>query len=222
MQPRKRLPPQSQKNREAKVALYYTTRLKRQSTIFWTQIITPLIGLQFWNFVYAKISSSQTNSRWPRFEIPFGSENMDFVTLPIWAYDFSIFFLLSFFFFFFFFFFFQRYLRFTISQLLFDLGLPNLVHSFLMTIPIGVFRFILKFLFFIEFSTFEICSGLSRFSPLDMRLCREANSPGARWVLQKKLASEKMSVPMLSKEPQEQEKIRYFRKFGSEHLHFAS
>ena len=29
-----------------------------------------------------------------------------------------------------------------------------------MTIPPGVIRFILKFLFFIDFSTFEICSGL--------------------------------------------------------------
>ena len=155
MQPRQRLPPQTQKNREAKVALYYTTRLKRQSAIFWTQIISPLTGLQFWNFVYAKISSSQTSSRWPRFEIPIGSENMDLVTLPFWAYDFSIFFLLSFF---------QRYLRFKISQLLFVLGLWNLVHSFLMTIPPGVFRFISKFLFFIEFSTFQICSGLVKFS----------------------------------------------------------
>ena len=158
VQPRQRLPPQTQKNREAKVALYYTTRLKRQSAIFWTQIISPLTGLQFWNFVYAKISSSQTSSRWPRFEIPIGSENMDLVTLPFWAYDFSIFFLSSSSFFF------QRYLRFKISQLLFVLGLWNLVHSFLMTIPPGVFRFISKFLFFIEFSTFQICSGLVKFS----------------------------------------------------------
>ena len=37
------------------------------------------------------------------------------------------------------------------------------------------------------------------------------NSPGARWVYQKKSASEKMSVPILSKDPQGQEKIRYFR-----------
>ena len=36
-------------------------------------------------------------------------------------------------------------------------------------------------------------------------------SPGARWVYQKKSASEKMSVPILSKDPQGQEKIRYFR-----------
>ena len=35
--------------------------------------------------------------------------------------------------------------------------------------------------------------------------------PGARWVYQKKSASEKMSVPILSKDPQGQEKIRYFR-----------
>ena len=55
-------------------------------------------------------------------------------------------------------------LPFTSSQFLFVLGLPNLVHSFLMTIPPGVIRFISKFLFFIEFSTFEICSGLVKFS----------------------------------------------------------
>ena len=55
-------------------------------------------------------------------------------------------------------------LRFAISPLPFVLGFPNLVYSFLMTIPPGVFRFISKFLFFIEFSTFEICSGLVKFS----------------------------------------------------------
>ena len=142
--------PKNQKNRDAKVALYYTTRLKRPSAIFWTQVLSPLIGVQFWNFVYAKISPSPTNSRLPLLEIPNISRNMDFVNLPILAYDFSIFFFLllssSFF---------QRYLQFTISQLLFVLGSPNLVHSFLMTIPPGVFRFISKFLFFIDFLEFE-------------------------------------------------------------------
>ena len=152
VQPRQRLPPQTQKNREATVALYYTTRLKRPSAIFWPHILTPLIGVQFWNFAYAKILFFLTNSRWPRLEIPNGSENMDLVTLLISAYDFFFFFLS----------FFQRYLRFTISLLLFVLGLQNLVHSFLMTIPPGVFRFIQKFLFFRDFSAFEICSGLRK------------------------------------------------------------
>ena len=50
--------------------------------------------------MYAKISPSPTNSRLPLLEIPNISRNMDFVNLPILAYDFSIFFfllLLSFF-----------------------------------------------------------------------------------------------------------------------------
>ena len=226
MQPRQRLPPQTQKNREAKVALYYTARLKRQSAIFWTQIISPLTGLQFWNFVYAKISSSQTSSRWPRFEIPIGSENMDLVTLPFWAYDFSIFFLLlllptlpavqdfsasicprfmkfgaqlpydhpprgiSIYFeipIFYRVFDFSnmlwtckifRYLwvlwgdlRFAISPLPFVLGFPNLVYSFLMTIPPGVFRFISKLLFLSSFWLFKSALDLWNF-PITMGTMR--------------------------------------------------
>ena len=50
------------------------------------------------------------------------------------------------------------------SRLPFVLDLPNLVYSRLMTFPPGVFRFVSKFLFFSEFSTFEICSGLVQFS----------------------------------------------------------
>merc|ERR1712237_36515 len=50
------------------------------------------------------------------------------------------------------------------SQLPFVLDSPNLVHSFLVAFPRGVFRFVSKFLFFIEFSTFEFWSGLVKFS----------------------------------------------------------
>ena len=50
------------------------------------------------------------------------------------------------------------------SQLPFVLDSPNLVHSFLVAFPPGVFRFVSKFLFFIEFSTVKIWSGLVKFS----------------------------------------------------------
>ena len=44
----------------------------------------------------------------------------------------------------------------------FSLGLPNQEYSYHMTIPPEVFGFISKFLFFIEFLTLEICSGLRK------------------------------------------------------------
>ena len=50
------------------------------------------------------------------------------------------------------------------SQLPFVLDSPNLVHSFLVAFPPGVFRFVLKFLFISEFSTYEIWTGLVKCS----------------------------------------------------------